>query len=377
MFHAPKKPVRLICFAGTRPECLKIAPLALHAAEDARFQVGVVSSGQHPQMVAETMGHLDLGLHASLPPVPPGSILSRGVVHLRTHARQWLAIERPDAVLVQGDTSTAYACALAASDCGLPIAHLEAGLRTRNPMRPFPEEPFRRRIAPLARWHFAPTHMAAQNLRQEGIDPHDIHMVGNSIADLLRVTLEQPVRHHIPWPALGKRLIVMTLHRRENYNQGLVNVCKGMLELLAMDEDLCLVCPVHPNPIVGTRIRRLLGDHPRILLTAPLSYRPFIALLQEASLVVTDSGGIQEEAVYIGIPVLVTRSETERPEATLSGAVQLIGNNQHNLVLSCMSSLQSPMPAPCPFDDLAPFGDGRTSMRVLNVLESLQKAAAA
>src|SRR6186713_440896 len=146
MLHSPKTPVRLICFAGTRPECLKIAPLARQAAGDARFHVGVVSSGQHPQMVAETMAHLELQLHASLAPVPPGSILSKSVAHLRAHARQWLAIEQPDVVLVQGDTSTAYACALAASDCRLPIAHLEAGLRTQNPMRPFPEEPFRRRI---------------------------------------------------------------------------------------------------------------------------------------------------------------------------------------------------------------------------------------
>ena len=206
MFPSLKTPVRLICFAGTRPECLKIAPLVREAQGDPRFTVGAVSSGQHPQMVAETMAHLDLRLDAHLEPVPPGSILSKSVAHLRRHARQWLEIERPDAVLVQGDTSTAYACALAASDCGLPLAHLEAGLRTQNPMRPFPEEPFRRRIAPLTRWHFAPTHMAAQNLRHEGINPHHIHMVGNSITDLLRVTLQTPVPHHIAWQALGKRL---------------------------------------------------------------------------------------------------------------------------------------------------------------------------
>lgn len=377
MFPSSKTPVRLICFVGTRPECLKVAPVVRQAMGDPRFDVGVVSSGQHPHMVAETLAHLELSLASSLAPVPPGSILSKTVGHLRKHARQWLELERPDVVLVQGDTSTAYACALAASDCGLPIAHLEAGLRTQNPMRPFPEEPFRRRIAPLARWHFAPTHMAAQNLRDEGISPHQVHMVGNSIADLLRETLERPVPHHIPWQTLGKRLVVMTLHRRENYQQGLVNVCNAMLELLEADEDLCLVCPVHPNPLIGTRVRRLLGQHPRILLTAPLAYRPFIGLLQDASLIVTDSGGIQEEAVYLGVPVLVTRSETERPEATLNGTVQLIGNNQHILLLSCISSLQSPRPKPCPFDDHAPFGDGHASTRVLNVLKAMQKAAAA
>lgn len=377
MFPSLNTTLRLICFAGTRPECLKIAPLAQKALGDSRLNVGVVSSGQHPHMVAETMAHLELPIYASLAAVPAGSILSRSVAHLRWHAREWLTIEKPDAVLVQGDTSTAYACALAAADCSIPIAHLEAGLRTHNPMRPFPEEPFRRRIAPLARWHFAPTHMAAQNLRHEGISPHQVHMVGNSIADLLRITLENPVPHYIAWQALGRRLVVMTMHRRENYQQGLVNVCNGMLELLAADEDLCLVCPVHPNPIIGIRIRRLLGDHPRILLTAPLAYRPFIALLKEASLVVTDSGGIQEEAVYLGVPVLVTRSETERPEATLNGTVQLIGNNQHNLLLSCISSLQASMPDACPFDEHAPFGDGHTATRVLDILQTMKKAAAA
>ncbi len=377
MFVSQNDTLRLICFAGTRPECLKIAPLAQVAFGAGSIEVAVVSSGQHPHMVAETMAHLDLPIYASLTAVPPGSILSKSVVHLRRHTRQWLATDKPDAVLVQGDTSTAYACALAAADCGIPIAHLEAGLRTQNPMRPFPEEPFRRRIAPLARWHFAPTHMAAQNLRHEGISPHQVHMVGNSIADLLRVTLENPVPHHLAWRTLGKRLVVMTMHRRENYQQGLVNVCNGILELLAADNDLCLVCPVHPNPIIGIRIRRLLGDHPRILLTAPLAYRPFIALLKEASLVVTDSGGIQEEAVYLGVPVLVTRSETERPEATLNGTVQLIGNNQHNLLVSCISSLQAPMPTPCLFDEHAPFGDGHTATRVLNVLQTMKKAAAA
>ena len=377
MLYSLKTAVRLICFAGTRPECLKIAPLARQALEDPRFDVGVVSSGQHPQMVVETMAHLELPLENSLAPVPSGSILSKSVVHLRTHARAWLAVEKPDVVLVQGDTSTAYACALAASDCGLPIAHLEAGLRTQNPMRPFPEEPFRRRIARLARWHFAPTSVSAQNLLDEGINPQDIHMVGNSIADLLRQTLAQPVPHHIPWQAIGQRLVVMTLHRRENYQQGLVNVCKAMLELLASDSDLCLVCPVHPNPLVGRQIRQLLGAHPRILLTAPLAYCPFIALLQEASLVVTDSGGIQEEAVYLGVPVLVTRSETERPEAAINGIVQLIGNNQHNILASSINRLQAPMPHPCAFDEHAPFGDGHTATRVLNVLQALQKAAAA
>lgn len=360
--------MRLICFTGTRPECLKLAALARRAAADERVELALVSSGQHPQMVLDTLSHLNLSLAASLPPIPPASMLSKSVAHMRSQARAWLEREQPDAVLVQGDTSTAYACALAASDCRLPLAHLEAGLRTRDPMRPFPEEPFRRRITPLARWHLAPTPLAAANLRHEGVNPATIHVVGNSIVDLLRETLAGPLPQELPWSALGERLVVMTLHRRENYQHGLINVCEAMLDLLASHAELCLVCPVHPNPVVGTRIRRLLGAHPRVLLTAPLPYRPFIALLRDASLVVSDSGGIQEEACYLGTPLLVTRSETERPEAAQSGLVRLVGSRRDSLLQACNETLAAPRPAPCGFDAAAPFGDGQTARRVLDAL---------
>ncbi len=368
--------MRLICFAGTRPECLKLAPLARLAAADERFALALVSSGQHPHMVAATLAHLNLTLAASLPAIPPASMLSKSVTHMRSHARRWLEQERPDAVLVQGDTSTAYACALAANDCRLPLAHLEAGLRTSDPMRPFPEEPFRRRITPLALWHFAPTPRAAANLLDEGVNPAAIHVVGNSIVDLLRETLAGPLPQVIPWSAHGRRLVVMTLHRRENYQHGLLNICNAMLDLLAQHEELCLVCPVHPNPVVGTRIRRLLAVHPRVLLTPPLPYRTFIALLREASLVVSDSGGIQEEAGYLGTPLLVTRSETERPEATLNGVVQLVGSKRDSLLQACMERLHAARPPACAFDAQAPFGDGQTAARVLHTLLKHKETAA-
>ena len=338
------EPVRIACFAGTRPECLKLASLSIEAGQDRRFTVQLVSSGQHPHMVAETLAHLELPLAVSLEPVPGGTPLSKTVAHLRKHARHWLQVERPDVALVQGDTSTAYACALAAVDCGIPLAHLEAGLRTQDPMRPFPEEPFRRRISQLAQWHLAPTGNAADHLRREGIADDSIHLVGNSITDLLRLAMDNPIPHEIPWRSHGQRLVVMTLHRRENYQQGLVNVCTVMLQLLASDSELCLVSPLHPNPLVRSRLQRLLGGHPRILTTPPLPYRRFIPLLQEASLVVTDSGGIQEEAVYIGSPVLVTRSETERPEAAQNGIVSLIGTNPERLLAACHERLRAARP---------------------------------
>ncbi|MES2606347.1 MAG: UDP-N-acetylglucosamine 2-epimerase (non-hydrolyzing) [Pseudomonadota bacterium] len=360
--------LRVACFTGTRPECLKLASLSMEAQQDPRFDLQLVSSGQHPVMVAETLAHLAVPLGAELTPIPAGTPLSRSVDHLRRHARQWLHANRPDIVLVQGDTSTAYACALAAVDCNLPLAHLEAGLRTHDPMRPFPEEPFRRRIAPLARWNFAPTSGTATHLRNEGMASDSIHVVGNSIADLLRLTLESPCGHDIPWREHGKRLVIMTLHRRENYQHGLVNVCTTLLELLALEPDLCLVCPMHPNPLVRTQLQRLLGGHARILTVPPVLYRNFIPLLQEAALVVTDSGGIQEEAAYIGSPVLVTRAETERPEAAQNGTVQLIGTDPVRLLQACREQLQAARPKPCGFDAAAPFGDGHTARRVLAAL---------
>ncbi len=367
------KPVRIACFTGTRPECLKLASLSIEASADRRFSLQLVSSGQHPHMVAETLAHLELPLGACLEPVPAGTPLSRTVAHLRQHTRNWLQSERPDIALVQGDTSTAYACALAAVDCGIPLAHLEAGLRTHDPMRPFPEEPFRRRISQLAQWHLAPTANSADHLHREGIAEANIQLVGNSIVDLLRLTLANPMDHEIPWRSHGKRLVVMTLHRRENYQHGLVNVCNVMLQLLASDPELCLVSPLHPNPLVRSRLLRLLGGHPRILTTPPLAYRRFIPLLQEASLIVTDSGGIQEEAAYIGSPVLVTRSETERPEAAQSGLVSLIGTNPERLLQACHQRLAAPRPAACAFDEHAPFGDGRTAARVLAALWAARK----
>ncbi len=329
----------------------------------------VVSSGQHPEMVARTLAHLDLPCHAALDAVPSGS-LSRSIRFLRQQLRLHLGAQQPSAVIVQGDTSTAYAGALAASDCGLLLAHLEAGLRTATPLRPFPEEMFRRRITPLAQLHFAPTASAAGHLLAEGVPPAHVHVVGNSIIDLLRETCERAEGSGVAWRHCGQRLLVLTLHRRENYRHGLVNVCKALLALLLEDPQLTIVCPVHPNPAVGHRIRQWLGGHPRILLTEPLPYRQFIALLREASLIVTDSGGIQEEAPYLGVPVLVTRAETERPECLQGGVVHLVGSAEQALLLQSRTALAARTPTACAFDGDAPFGAGRTAEQVLDLLRA-------
>lgn len=361
-------PPRIALIAGTRPECLKLA--STYAALRQGATPLLIGSGQHPAMVARTCAHLGLALHLSLPPPPPPATLSRSVRHLRDGLRATLEQVAPAAVVVQGDTSTAYAGALAARLAGLPIAHLEAGLRTADPRRPFPEEPFRRRIAPLARWHFAPTRGAAANLRAEGIAPGAIHVVGNPIVDLLRETVSsEPLEPcSIGWRDRFARLITLTLHRRENYGRGLDAVCEAMLALLERHPDLGLVCPVHPNPLVGARMRRLLGGQRRAILAEPLDYRPFVRLLAASTLVVTDSGGIQEEVPYLGVPTLVVREATERPECLDSGVVRLVAPQPAAIVAAVEFALTQPRPRPLPFDAAAPFGDGHAGERVAAVL---------
>ncbi len=368
MTSTAKRPLRLLALVGTRPECLKMAALVRAAGADARCRLALVGSGQHPAMIRDTLAHLGSSTDLELPAVIPGSSLSRTVQHIQSSLIASLPALAPDVIIVQGDTSTAYAGALAARAAGIPLAHVEAGLRTGDPLRPFPEEPFRRRIAPLARWHFAPTAGAAANLIGEGIDPVRVLTVGNTIVDELKRFSSDHAPSGIPWRERGRDLLVLTLHRRENYGSPLVAVCTALLELLEHHDDLVLVCPVHPNPAVGLRVRRLLGAHPRCLLTPPIHYPTFVRLLREARLVVTDSGGIQEEAPYLGVPVLVARDATERPEALSSGGVELVGSDRAHLLHAAQRLLQAPRPAPLAFDTHAPFGDGNSAGRILQHL---------
>lgn len=375
---ATDRPIRLAIVAGTRPECLKLATLvdALRARAD--VEVALINSGQHLEMVERTFAHVGVATDIRLaPPLPPIS-LSRSVRHLRDQIGATLAGGRHDAVIVQGDTSSAYAGALAGRATGVPVAHVEAGLRTADPMRPFPEEMFRRRIAPLASWHFAPTAGAASNLLIEQTPAERVFTVGNTIVDLLRRTVDAPPAAPLAWRSRFDRLVTLTLHRRENYGRGLVTVCAAMLELLETHEDLGIVCPVHPNPVVGHRVRRMLGAHPRIWLTEPLDYRPFIGLLAESTLVVTDSGGIQEEAPYLGVPVLVVRDATERPEALACGTTRLVAVEHHHIVHEVEAALARLRPVRVAFDACAPFGDGRSGERIAQLLiESLGAARGA
>jgi UDP-N-acetylglucosamine 2-epimerase (non-hydrolysing) len=357
--------------AGTRPECLKLASVAQALRRRSDADSLLLNSGQHPQMVERSLAQLDLTADISAPQSAGGS-LSANLRSLRANIRSAAVDARASMLVAQGDTTTAFATALAARDLGLPLAHVEAGLRTDHPLRPFPEEYFRRAIARLAQLHFAPTETAQRNLLIEGIPSECVHRVGNTSIDVLREVLSQPDKIDLPLPAT-RHLITLTLHRRENYGRGLDTVCAAVLQLLDAAPEVGVICPVHPNPTVGARIRRHLSAHPRIVLTEPLDYRPFIALLARSTLAITDSGGIQEEAPYLGTPILVVRENTERPESVALGTATLVPVNVASIVAATQRLLAAPRPAPIAFDAQAPFGDGRAGERIAALMISFHR----
>ena len=356
--------MRIALVVGTRPECLKLASVATALREHGSSTCLLVNSGQHREMVERSLAQHDLTADITAAQCESGS-LSVTLQRLRAAIRDSVRDAGATLLAAQGDTSTAYATALAARDLEIPLAHVEAGLRTDHPLRPFPEEHFRRRIARLADWHFAPTASAERNLLIEGVASERIHRVGQTSIDLLRDAVDHPcAESELPQLPATRHLIVLTLHRRENYGRGLDIVCKAVLDLLAERADVGVLCPLHPNPAVGARIRQHLSAHPRIALTPPLDFRPFIAVLARATLAITDSGGIQEEAPYLGTPILIARANTERPESLALGTANLVAVDAQSIVHAASHLLDAPRPPRLPFDIHAPYGDGRAGARI-------------
>lgn len=376
MYFRIRRP-RIGLVAGTRPECLKLASVARAVQGRDSGASALINSGQHRAMVERSLAQLGLAADIAAPQCESGS-LSATLQRLRAAIRTCLRDAGATMAVAQGDTTTAYATALAARDLRLPLAHVEAGLRTDHPLRPFPEEHFRRRIARLADLHFAPTAGAERNLLAEGIASARIRRVGQTSIDLLRETVHNPCPDaDLPALPAVPHLIVLTLHRRENYGRGLDVACAAVLDLLAVRPDVGVLCPVHPNPAVGSRIRLRLSAHPRIVLTEPLDFRPFITLLARARLAITDSGGIQEEAPYLGTPILIARGNTERPESVALGAANLVALDAPSIVAAAARLLDAPRPSKLPFDTLAPYGDGRAGERIAEQLIAFHEDAVA
>jgi UDP-N-acetylglucosamine 2-epimerase (non-hydrolysing) len=350
---------------GTRPEAIKLAPVIRALLEASDLRTRVVLTGQHREMVTQVM---DLfGLHADhdLALMAPNQTLTHVTCAALEGLQREFSLHPPALVLVQGDTTTAFASALAAFYAQVPVGHVEAGLRTDNLLDPFPEEANRRLISQLAQLHFAPTQRSAANLQASGV-VGTIHTTGNTVIDALLQMADTAPELTIPgldWSQ--RRVLLATVHRRENWGERLQEIGRGFLALLERFPDTALLLPLHRNPTVREPLQALLGDHPRAFLTEPLDYDRLVAAMRGCYLLLSDSGGLQEEAPALGKPVLVLRRTTERPEAVEAGTARLIGTESAAILEEGSRLLEDPQAYEAMARAHNPFGDGQASGRIL------------
>ncbi len=369
--------MKLALIFGTRPEAIKMAPVILEARARPEAAPLVISTGQHREMLRPILALFGIEPNIDLDLMQPGQTLGGLASRAMEALTGVLEREKPDAVVVQGDTTTAMCAALAAAFLAIPVAHVEAGLRSDRLDAPFPEEINRRLISQVAHWHFAPTTSARDNLRRDGI-PHlgsKILVTGNTVIDALRQAAREveadPPRSPLleearRWKENGGRLLLVTGHRRENFGEPFREFCRGLGRIAEHHPETLILYPVHLNPNVQKPVREYLGGRKNILLADPADYPVFVALMQAADLVVTDSGGVQEEAPALGKRVVVTREVTERPEAVAAGAVELVGPHQEALFQAAHRLLSDP--ESLPRRAVSPYGDGKAASRILDAL---------
>lgn len=358
---------RILAVVGTRPEAIKMAPV-IRALQSAPWaEARVLATAQHRQMLDQVLEAFGIAPDIDLDIMTPGQSLPELTARLLSRLDEVFARERPDAILIQGDTTTVMTAALAAFYRRIPVGHVEAGLRTGDLQNPFPEEMNRIVAGRLSRWHFAPTAGSRDNLLREGFDPAAIHVTGNTVIDALLEVVRRDVPMAVEVPA-GRRMLLVTAHRRENFGAPFREVCEAVRELADRHQDLHVVYPVHPNPNVSGPAHEILSGHERISLCAPLDYLPFVAAMKRAHLILTDSGGVQEEAPALGKPVLVMRRETERPEAVEAGVVRLVGPVRANIVAEASRLLGDDRAYAAMAKGVSPYGDGRAAARIVDIL---------
>ena len=376
-----KQPLRVCIILGTRPEAIKLAPVIQvfqRSGETSSglpprsptFDTQVILTGQHREMVEQVMQLFDLKADQNLEIMQPGQSLTDITCRSLRGLEALFQQSKPKLVLVQGDTTTAFAAALAAFYQKIPVGHVEAGLRTDNLFNPYPEEANRRLISQLSYLHFAPTTLAAENLQRSGV-VGEIHQTGNTVIDaLLSVANRQPACHvsGLDW---GKyRTLLATVHRRENWGEPLQGIAQGFLQILEKFPDTALLLPLHRNPTVREPLQALLGNHPRVFLTEPLDYAELVGAIQRSYLLLTDSGGLQEEAPSLGKPVLVLRETTERPEAVAAGTAKLVGTDPNQIVAAATQLLSNPPAYQTMATAINPFGDGHAAERIFQIVEN-------
>jgi UDP-N-acetylglucosamine 2-epimerase (non-hydrolysing) len=367
--------MKILLILGTRPEAIKMAPLIIQLQKTENVQSTVLTTGQHREMLEQALNTFGIQADANLDNMTQGQSLSGLTSKLLSSLDLWLETHPADLVLVQGDTNSAFAGALAAFNRKIPVGHVEAGLRTRNLLSPWPEEANRQMISRIANLHFAPTESARQNLLQEGIPESQVYVTGNTVADAARIIIHKILHQNtlslaVPTEYLQqqKPFVLITAHRRENFGAGFEAICRSIQELARRFPDVGFVFPVHLNPNVREPVKRILScsENKNIILIDPVDYISFMYLFQRAKFLLTDSGGIQEEAPSLGKPVLLMRDTTERPEAVECGSVKLVGTDFDKIVDTATQLLTDDIL----YAEMAkvryPFGDGYSSERIVN-----------
>jgi UDP-N-acetylglucosamine 2-epimerase (non-hydrolysing) len=372
MEHVARKTI--VCVVGTRPEAIKMAPViqALHEAPWARCRV--LLTGQHREMLDQALTFFGIEPHVDLDVMRLKLPLDRLAAYLVKTLSSTLASEQPDMVLAQGDTTTVVATAIAAFLQNLPFGHVEAGLRTQCLFAPFPEEANRVVASHLSALHFAPTISARTNLEREGISPRTIFVTGNTVIDALALTAERDLPVGIDLDP-AKRLILVTAHRRESFGEPMRQICRAVAELHERYSDVEFLWPVHPNPAIEPIVEAMLSRRSRVRLVPPLDYGPFVSALKRSTLVLTDSGGIQEEAPALGKPVLVLRAESERPEAIASGVARLVGHDPGAIVAEVSRLLDDSAAYGAMAKGSSPYGDGQAARRIVSGVASFLRVA--
>ncbi|MBW4556624.1 MAG: UDP-N-acetylglucosamine 2-epimerase (non-hydrolyzing) [Trichormus sp. ATA11-4-KO1] len=363
-----KKEVCIIL--GTRPEAIKLAPVIQVFQQSPDFELQVILTGQHREMVEQVMQLFNLKADHNLEIMQPQQTLNDITCRSLRGLETLFQKSQPDLVIVQGDTTTAFAAALAAFYQKIPVGHVEAGLRTDDLFNPYPEEANRRLISQLTQLHFAPTAWAGENLQRSGV-LGEIHLTGNTVIDaLLNVAATEPACNvpGLSWNSY--RTLLATVHRRENWGEPLQAIAQAFLQILDKFPDTALLLPLHRNPTVREPLQALLGNHPRIFLTEPLDYAELVGAIGRSHFLLTDSGGLQEEAPSLGKPVLVMRDTTERPEAVTAGTAKLVGTTTEKIVETASELLSNPNVYEAMANAINPYGDGHAAARILQIVQN-------
>ena len=374
---------RILSIFGTRPEAIKMAPLVNTLAADNALESRVAVTAQHREMLDQVLDLFEISPHYDLDIMTPGQDLYDVTTQVLLGLRPILVDFKPDLVLVHGDTATTFAASLAAFYQKIAVGHVEAGLRTGNLYSPWPEEANRVLTGRLAYWHFAPTERNEQALLSEHVNADQIIVTGNTVIDALQWvvkkiassgTLKSRIDNSLrdagfDTDIVNKRYVLVTGHRRENFGEGFYNICQALRQLAEKNPDTHFVYPVHLNPNVQRPVQEMLGNLANIHLIQPLAYEPFVYLMQNSYLVLTDSGGVQEEAPGLGKPVLVMRDTTERPEAVTAGTVKLVSTDIDAIISHAQSLLESPALYEQMSQAHNPYGDGKASQRILNFIK--------